>query len=192
MQINLLATWMPGADAGGEIIKAALLLLTALATYYISSFVQAVFHKYFGHAPRIAKLHDVHVRGHHAQYAREMLTDRWIETEQHITGYYAIPFIPIVCAAYCLLPGIYFVAHIGALAFSVWWHIYLHQQYHVRGVWWERFCWFQRKRRLHFVHHLKPHKNFAIVEYSWDSMLGTLDDGPLVSARKIHEIERSK
>jgi sterol desaturase/sphingolipid hydroxylase (fatty acid hydroxylase superfamily) len=164
-------------------MKVALLLITALATYYLASFVQAVFHRYFGHARRIAKLHDVHVQGHHAQYAREMLSDQWIHTERHITGYYALPFIPIVCAAFCLLPGFYFAVHIASLAFAVWWHVYLHRQYHVRGVWWERYRWFQRKRRMHFLHHQKPHKNFAIVEYSWDLLLGTFEEGAPVSAK---------
>jgi sterol desaturase/sphingolipid hydroxylase (fatty acid hydroxylase superfamily) len=174
-------------------MKTALLLITALGTYYLASLIQAVFHRLFGHAPRIAKLYDVHVRGHHAQYARVMLSDRWIPAEEHITGYYAIPFIPVVCAAFCLLPGIYFAVHIASLMFAIWWHFYLHKQYHVRGVWWENFRWFLHKRRLHFLHHQKPRKNFAIVEYSWDLLLGTLDDGPLVSTKsqKLQPVERS-
>ena len=175
-------------------MKAVLLLATVFATYYRASLVQAVFHRILGHAPRIAKLYEVHVRGHHAQYARELLSSRWIHTEQHITGYYAIPFIPIVCAAYCLLPGIYFVAHVGGLAFAIWWHIYLHRQYHVRGAWWERFAWFQQKRRLHFLHHQKPHKNFGIVEHTWDQLLGTFEEGLPVSensqTRTVAQLER--
>jgi sterol desaturase/sphingolipid hydroxylase (fatty acid hydroxylase superfamily) len=157
---------------------AALMLLVGIATYYVASLIQTIFHRFFGHVPRVAKLYETHVKGHHAQYAREMLSDRWIPTEQHITGYYAIPFIPIVCAAYCLLPGIYFIAHLCGLAFAIWWHIYLHRQYHVRGAWWERFAWFREKRQLHFLHHQKPHKNFAIVEYNWDLLFGTFDDSP--------------
>jgi sterol desaturase/sphingolipid hydroxylase (fatty acid hydroxylase superfamily) len=95
----------------------------------------------------------------------------------HVPRYYAIPLIPLVCAAYCLLPGTYFIAHLCGVAFAIWWHIYLHRQYHIRGAWWERFAWFREKRQLHFLHHQKPHKNFAIVEYSWDLLFGTFDDG---------------
>ncbi len=64
-------------------------LLIGVVTYYGSSLVQTLFHRIFGHARRIAKLHDVHVSGHHAQYAQQLLSDRWIPTEQHITWYYA-------------------------------------------------------------------------------------------------------
>src|SRR6266852_3135879 len=64
-------------------------LLIGVVTYYGSSLVQTLFHRIFGHARRIPKLHDVHVSGHHAQYAQQLLSDRWIPTEQHITWYYA-------------------------------------------------------------------------------------------------------
>ncbi len=170
-------------------MKIVLFAATFCVSYYLASLVQTFFHRFFGHRPVVAKLHRVHVNGHHAQYAREMLSNKWIETEQHITGYYAIPFMPIVCLAYCLLPGIYFIAHVCGLAFAVWWHIYLHRQYHIRGSWWERFNWFQQKRHLHFLHHQKPNRNFAIVEYSWDLLLGTFEEVGSFSthSRQTHE-----
>jgi len=150
-------------------------IIVAVATYYATSFVQVFFHRIFGHTRRIATLHDVHVGGHHAQYARQLLSDRWIRTEQHISWYYAIPFTPMVLTALWLLPVSLFVVHALSLVFAIWWHVFLHRKYHVRGVWLERFEWFHIKRRLHFVHHQRPQKNFAIVEYGWDRLLGTLD-----------------
>ncbi len=150
-------------------------LLIGVVTYYGSSLVQTLFHRIFGHARRIPKLHDVHVSGHHAQYAQQLLSDRWIPTEQHITWYYAIPFTPMVLTAFWLLPSDLFVVHMLSLALTGWWHVFLHRQYHVRGVWLERFEWFREKRRLHFVHHKRPRRNYAIVEYGWDRLFGTFD-----------------
>jgi hypothetical protein len=150
--------------------------LTAAATYYAASLIQTVFHRFFGHAPRIAGVHAVHINGHHSQYAKAMLSERWIPTEQHVAWYYAIPFSPLVLVMFRLLPPDLFVVHLGSLFFAIWWHVYLHRQYHVRGVWWERFSWFQRKRRLHFLHHQRPDRNFAIVEYGWDRLLGTYQE----------------
>ena len=46
----------------------ALVLATFFGTYYLASLVQVMFHRLIGHAPRIARLYDVHVRGHHAQW----------------------------------------------------------------------------------------------------------------------------
>ena len=150
-------------------------LIIGVGTYYGTSLIQTIFHRIFGHTRRIGKLYDVHVRGHHAQYRPQLLSDRWIPTEQHITWYYAIPFTPMVLMAFWLLPSILFIVHALSLAFTVWWHVFLHRQYHVRGVWLERFEWFREKRRLHFVHHKRSRRNYAIVEYGWDRLFGTFE-----------------
>ena len=150
-------------------------LLIGAGTYYGASLIQTLFHRFFGHTHRIAKLYHVHVGGHHAQYAAHLLSERWIRTEQHITWYYAIPFTPMVLIAFCILPTSLFIFHTLSLSFTIWWHVFLHRQYHVRGVWLERFAWFREKRRLHFVHHKRPRRNYAIVEYVWDQLFGTFD-----------------
>ena len=150
-------------------------VLIAVGTYYATSFVQFIFHRVFGHTRRVAKSHDVHVGGHHAQYAAQLISDRWIPTEQHITWYYAIPFTPMVLGAFWLLPWGLFAVHIASLALAIWWHVFLHRKYHVRGAWLERFAWFREKRRLHLAHHEHPRRNYAIIEYGWDRVFGTFD-----------------
>jgi len=145
----------------------------ALATYYLASFLQTLFHRLFGHTRRIAAVYDVHVGGHHAKYQAKLLSVEWMPSERHVMWYYTIPFAPMIAAAFTLLPMAWFVAHLAALAWTIWWHIYLHKQYHLRGSWFVRFEWFRRKRALHFIHHRNEHSNFAIVEYVWDRLLGT-------------------
>lgn len=105
-----------------------------------------------------------------------MLSDHWIPTERHALWYYAAVFVPISLGALWLLPLEMFIIHLGALGFAIWWHVYLHRQYHMRHTFWRRFAWFRRKQRLHVIHHRKPHKNYAIVEYCWDRLLGTFAD----------------
>jgi len=147
--------------------------LTALATYYVTSFVQTVFHRIFGHTRRINAVYDVHVAGHHAKYQTRLMTEQWISSGGHVMWYYALPLAPILIVAFTLLPVAQFCIHFAAMAWTIWWHIYLHKQYHLRGSWFVRFAWFRRKRALHFIHHRSEHKNFAIVEYAWDRLLGT-------------------
>jgi hypothetical protein len=171
--------------AGSFLLPFLFCLLTGVVTYYGAALVQTLFHRIFGHTRRIGKLYRVHVGGHHAQYAPELLSDRWIPTEQHVTWYYAIPFTPMVLIAFWLLPSHLFVVHVLSLGLTVWWHVFLHRQYHVRGVWLERFEWFRVKRRLHFVHHKRPRRNYAIVEYGWDRLFGTFDAGyPTAAPRR--------
>lgn len=118
-------------------------------------------------------MYDVHVAGHHAKYQAKLLSEEWIPSERHVMWHYAIPFVPLLAAAFALLPAAWFVVHVAALAGTIWWHIYLHKQYHLRGSWFARFEWFRRKRALHFIHHRNEHSNFALVEYGWDKLLGT-------------------
>jgi hypothetical protein len=101
------------------LVRCLIYFSTAIATYYAASFVQTLFHRVFGHTRRIKKVFEVHVGGHHAQYSRDMLSDRWIPTEQHITWYYAIPFTPMVLAVFWLLPIDVFAVHVIALAFAI-------------------------------------------------------------------------
>ena len=164
-------------DCGMTFARLLLFLVVAALTYYAASFIQMLFHRLFGHTRQVERLYDVHVRGHHAQYSGDMLSDRWIPTEQHTLWFYAIPFVPMSIAALWFLPIDIFLAHIGGLLFAIWWHVYLHRQYHIRDSWLNRFAWFQTKRRLHIIHHRKPHNNYAIVEYLWDRLLGTFDEG---------------
>lgn len=149
-------------------------LFVAAATYYGASLVQVIFHRLFGHQRWIGALFETHVHGHHAQYAWPTLqTERWIPTERHIIWYYSIPFALVACAVYWLCAADLFAVHLAALFFSIWWHIYLHRQYHVRASWLSRFVWFRHKRQLHLLHHRRSNKNYAIVEFFWDRVLGT-------------------
>lgn len=69
----------------------ALMLLIAIATYYVASWIQTVLHRFF------------------------------VPARQCTTRCCAILFITLVCAAYCLLPGIYFIAHLCGVTFAIGW-----------------------------------------------------------------------
>jgi hypothetical protein len=150
-----------------------------VATYYFAAFVQTLLHRIFGHHDRIHQIYQTHAKGHHGKYPpQRLITDEWIDSEQHVMGYYAIPFVPLAVIV-AWLGGLWlFLSHAAAMAFAIWWHIYLHKQYHLRGCHWERYGWFRRKRELHFIHHRQVRRNYAIVEYWMDDLLGTRQDPP--------------
>ena len=155
-----------------------------LATYYCTTFVQVLFHRWFGHAPRLSAIYSNHLHGHHADYrANNLTSDKWIEAERHVMWYYVVPLAPLSALAAWLLPWPLFILHVGALGFTIWWHLHLHRHYHLNESRWSRFAWFQRKRALHLRHHVHHHGNYAIVEFFWDRVLGTYDRGPLPARR---------
>jgi len=150
--------------------------LSFTLTYYTASIIQAVSHRLFGHTKRIAAVFESHALGHHRVYkANSLLLDHWIPAERHVMWYFALLFAPLVLGVYFLAPIDVFVAHALGLAFAVWWHVFLHQQYHLRGSYLERFRWFQEKRRLHVVHHHRVWRNYAIVEFWLDRLMGTME-----------------
>ena len=158
-----------------EIIRLVLAcLFTVVATYYFAAIVQTLLHRIFGHHDRIRAVYVTHAQGHHGKYPpQRLLSDEWLDSEQHVMWYYAIPFVPAALLVGWLFGPWIFASHVAGMTFAIWWHIYLHKQYHLKGSPWARFRWFQRKRALHFVHHRQVHKNYAIVEYWIDVLLRT-------------------
>jgi len=151
------------------------IILAFVLTYYASSIIQAVSHRVFGHKRRIDAVFRSHALGHHAVYRRDaLLLDHWVAAEKHVMWYFVPLFVPLVLSVYLLAPLSIFVAHMAAIAFSVWWHVFLHKQYHIRGSFFERYKWFMAKRELHLVHHLNVRSNYAIVEYWIDHVMGTI------------------
>ena len=69
---------------------------------------------------------------------------------------------------------IFLVEGLGLQAAST----YLHDQFHVRGSWLERYAWFLRRRYRHFYHHGHLQKNMSLggVDKSWDAFFGTFVD----------------
>lgn len=159
-------------------------IAVSVGTYYGTTFVQVLFHRWFGHTRRLSAIYENHLHGHHADYRSDrLMSDTWIEAERHVMWYYAIPIVPLSVLVAWLLPLPLFVLHIVTLGLTIWWHIHLHQEYHLNNSRWARFAWFQRKRDLHLRHHVRHHGNYAIVEFFWDRVLGTYDRAPLPSPR---------
>ncbi|MBT8146146.1 MAG: sterol desaturase family protein [Gammaproteobacteria bacterium] len=143
-------------------------------TYYFTSVVQTLFHRWFGHKNTIPKLFKGHALGHHLDYRSiDLLGDTYIESEAHVIWYYAIPLAPPLITVLILgSPGV-IGGFIVSLMFTIWWNIYLHRQYHTSNVIWERFRWFHAKREAHFQHHRDVRSNFAMVEYWLDDLMQT-------------------
>lgn len=156
-----------------------------VGTYYVTALVQILFHRWFGHQPRLRKIHHLHVTGHHADYSgRHLVSPEWQASERHILWYYALPLGPIAGLAWWLLPPALFGLHVATLAFAIWIHLWLHQQYHLSGSFLNRFAWFRRKQRLHLVHHQHATSNYAIIEYKLDRLMGTYADRSVADSRQ--------
>ena len=148
-------------------------MVIAVATYGLTSFLQAFFHQRLGHTPSGKWLFRNHVRFHHSLYRKTLTSPRYIDEERSNTGFYVVILAVQSVIAYALFPRDLFVVCEASMLLTYLAHIYVHIQFHITGSWLERFHWFLRLQRLHGVHHLDMSKNHAILLPLWDRVLGT-------------------
>ena len=154
-------------------------LATAVSTYYVMAIVQTLLHRVFGHRNRIRRIFVNHAIGHHGKYRKDaLLTDRYIDSKTYVMFYYAIPIAIIAIGVFLVGGLLILLAYLAGVMAAFWLHLYLHEQYHLIQSPLRRFRWFRRKRELHFVHHRHVHRNYAIVEFWIDRLIGTLEEAP--------------
>lgn len=154
-----------------------LYVITLFITHHIVSLIQASLHCLLGHRAVGGTIYETHLYNHHGIYSSNILvSDTYLDETESLDLYYAIPGILVALCAYWALPYDLFVVHIAGLALSTAAHLYLHTQYHLRQSWLARFPWFAKKQRLHLIHHKDMTKNFAVVEFFWDRVLGTYEE----------------
>ena len=151
-----------------------LFLTVAIGSYYLMSIVQTVLHRDYGHRKRIKAVFDAHAIGHHGLYSPNNLqTEEFEDCESHALNYYGIPIVAFAICIYLYLGPLIMFAHLTGVFATFRWHLYLHEHYHLIDSPLERFAWFRKKRKLHFVHHRDARYNFAVVEFWIDNLMGT-------------------
>lgn len=151
-----------------------LYLMMAVGTHLLVSFAQTLMHSKLGHHPRGRKLFSNHIGFHHTHYSKDHLTSEvYMGDEGNNTPFFFIPVLVVGACTYLLLPIDFVVVHVVACAASFYAHVFFDREYHVEGSRLQRFAWFRRKQELHFVHHRHANKNFAVIHFFWDRILGT-------------------
>ena len=151
-----------------------LYVLTAVVTHLVVSFGQTLLHYKLGHHPRGRKMFSNHINFHHTHYAKDHLVSKvYLDNEGNNTPFFLIPVFLVVTSTYFFLPTDLFIVQVVACAASFYAHVFFDKEYHVEGSRFQRFAWFRRKQELHFVHHRHANKNFAVIHFFWDRILGT-------------------
>lgn len=160
--------------APGLLLELILLFMTAIATHLLVSLSQTVFHYSLGHHRIGGNLFRNHINFHHTYYSKDhLVSPKYLADEGNNTPYFLIPVLLVGVGSYLLLPTGHFIVHVLACAISFYAHVFFDKEYHVEGSPLLRFAWFRRKQALHFVHHRHANKNFGVVHFFWDRMLGT-------------------
>jgi sterol desaturase/sphingolipid hydroxylase (fatty acid hydroxylase superfamily) len=107
----------------------------------------------------------------------DFLSEKYRAAGKADTGLLFLPFaIPLVGILLWLLPLGIALTLIGTLGIVSWLNNYVHNQFHIRGSWMERWGLFWHMRRLHWIHHAKNmHKNYGILTTYTDKTFGTYE-----------------
>ena len=165
---------MTAGLAHWSLIDVPLFALAIAGTHLVMSCGQTLMHYWLGHTRLGGRLFRNHINYHPAHYARGHLTSAVGEgNEGNNTPYFLIPTIVAGAAVFLILPLGLFIAVALTAGASFYAHVYFDKAYHVEGAYLGRFAWFRRKQQLHFVHHLHANRNFAVIDFFWDRVLGT-------------------
>jgi len=150
--------------------------VAVVVTHYLACFIQTVLHARLGHHRSGGHFFRAHLRNHHAIYSRVFTAVRYVGEDQSLTAYYLMPIGLCSAVAFWLLPTALAATVVAAFLASLGLHVYLHVQYHLDHSILDSFRWFRRRQRLHRVHHEQPNRNFGVVEFFWDRVLGTYSE----------------
>jgi sterol desaturase/sphingolipid hydroxylase (fatty acid hydroxylase superfamily) len=151
-----------------------LLAVTAVATHLVMSLGQTLIHYRVAHHPIGGAIFRNHINFHHTHYSDGHLVSRtYLGDQGNTTPYFLIPVSVVGACAYFLFPLGLFVVMVAAGAASFYAHIFFDKEYHSEKPRLQHFAWFRRKQELHFTHHRHPDRNFAVIHFFWDRILGT-------------------
>jgi sterol desaturase/sphingolipid hydroxylase (fatty acid hydroxylase superfamily) len=161
---------MPEAGADSLLIYCS----TAMMTHLLMSLGQTLFHRYLGHSRLGGRFFRNHVQFHHVHYAGDhVVSNHYLDDGKNNTAFFLVPIVLVVGLSYLVLRFDFVVVQLVGMSLSFCGHYYIDNQYHVAGSWLCRFSWFRRKQQLHFIHHRNGNRNFAVIDFFWDRLLGT-------------------
>jgi sterol desaturase/sphingolipid hydroxylase (fatty acid hydroxylase superfamily) len=157
-----------------------LLLFTFIASLVIASFFGHVIH-WALHQRWTGPAHAGHMEHHLDLYPVGKLTsDKYLAAKWFHRGplLFTPPLLVILGAAsglLCLVGApLWMVGVLGPVLVGYGLvNDYFHDSFHLRKHWLNRYKWYKRLRRLHFLHHHNMTVNYGILSFVWDRVFGT-------------------
>ncbi len=154
------------------------LLVSSLLIFAVGSTAGYVAHRlmHIKALGRFAKSHKVH----HKLYTPDNFESDTYRSAGKDTSTFV--FVPVILLSVVLLGVTLW------FAFQVWW-IYpviiaegiavgvlnekIHDWFHIKDHWMNRYAWFKHLKHLHMQHHIHPKKNMGIIWFLPDRVFGT-------------------
>lgn len=153
---------------------AAAIIGTALVTFLFAELIGYLVHR-LAHSRKGGKLYESHMVHHSKIYPPSSFqSDKYIHEGITLVSWFAPVFALIILLQLVVLPWTLFITSaVVTVSVSIanW---LLHDMFHLNRCWLDRFGWFSRTRRMHYLHHKNMKKNFGIYWFGWDRFFRTL------------------
>ena len=150
---------------------------TLIGGWYLYHLIEYGFHS-LGHYIHpynyINKLH----KQHHLDYPPHNLKSKTYRGNREGVKAYSLPIVIVSLSLYSFLSWDTFKIISIELSFLMILNDYLHTHIHLDHSWLDKYEWFRRSRRLHFIHHKRSQYNlsFGGLSHRIDKMIGSFKD----------------
>lgn len=149
------------------------ILLSVAGSFLMTELMGYAIHR-AAHSRWSGPLYRAHLQHHLVYPAKDFLSDEYRKGESSFIRWF-IPVIIVFCVTHwALLPWFdALTCNVTVLAVALW-NSYIHDAFHIRGHWLERFRFFRKQRIMHRIHHANVHRNISMYLYVFDKVFGTL------------------
>ena len=155
-----------------------LLILIVVFTFIYGSMIGYFIH-WLLHteiSDRLTKSHDVH---HKLYTVDNFESDTYRDAKKNDSAWVFIPIITVaiilacvplllICKVWWIYPPILIM---GVLV--GWLNDAIHEAFHIKSHWLNKYAWFRHLKHLHMQHHIYPKKNMGIIWFLPDRIFGT-------------------
>ena len=148
-------------------------ILISIFTYLSCNLIEHTLHRlsHNRHIPLLYKWHHYH---HTVEFPPYRLINNNHKYDSIIYNYYLYIVIIIYLFTYLIIND-WYIQTIIYVEGTLYMHFanLLHESYHRDNSFFERFGWFQKKKKLHLLHHIKTTRNFNLFDNTTDKMVNT-------------------
>lgn len=150
------------------------ILWLTLGTFIIGNFVGWGVHKLL-HNPKMGKAYKGHLHHHAKTYpASNYLSDSYQGPPTGAgQGLYYIAAFALMCSPLIFWAWGYFAYSLVLSVLILKTYAYIHDTFHIRGHWLNRFKIYRWWNRLHYGHHVNVKTNLGIIMFFPDKLFGT-------------------
>jgi sterol desaturase/sphingolipid hydroxylase (fatty acid hydroxylase superfamily) len=158
-------------------------IIIHLATFFsaalLTEIIGFLFHK-LAHMPITGLLYRSHMTHHVKHYpGSQYFSNEYIDPGKDS---FVFHFAPLFCSwvllQWAVLPWTLWVTALVATSITAFLNAYLHDSYHIRNHWLDKYASYRKMRGLHYIHHIQMNRNLGITWPGIDKIFGTLRTRP--------------